>query len=434
MEKLGHKLFRREDVTRLLRGDDVSDIQALRRQGLAISQISALTGFNRRTIRKYLAQPGIPQYGPRPAPPGKLDPFKPYLEQRLAAGVWNAVVLLREIRERGYTGGYSILKEYIHPKRLSANTQAVRRFETPPGHQAQVDWGDVGTVEVDGQKHKLSGFVFTLGYSRAIFADIATDQSLLTLLRMHEEAFRQLGGVPAEILYDQMKTVVLDIDARQEIVWHPVFLDFARYWGFRPRLCHAYRPQTKGKVESGIRYLRSNFLCGRQASGVDDLRAQLRGWVSQIANRRVHGTTHQVVLDAWQQERLHLQPVAARSPYPYLPEQTRRVTRDAYVAYQTNRYSVPWFSAGQEVSVREVDGQVQIWRGGEQIAVHALCLSRYQTLTNPAHHADIPLSSSGRPQGKAKVTIRADEPQVEVRSLAVYEEVCLASEEGRAVA
>jgi len=412
----------------------VSDIQALRHKGLSISQISQLTGFNRRTVRKYLAQPGIPEYGPRPAAPSKLDPFKDYIHERLQAGVWNMVVLLRELQERGCTGGYTILKEYVHPLRQEAQSQAVRRFETPPGFQAQIDWGDRGTVEVDGQKQPLSGFVLTLGHSRALFCDLATDQTLVTFLRMHEEAFRHLGGVPQEILYDRLKTVVLGIDARAEIIWHPIFRDFARYWGFRPRLCHAYRPQTKGKVESGIRYLRSSFLCGRQAKSVDDLRAQLRAWIAQIANRRVHGTTHQVVYEAWQQEKLHLQPLAGRAPYPYVPEQQRRVTRDAFVSYQTNRYSVPWQAAGQEVAVREIDGQVQIWRGGEQIAVHTLCPGRYQTISLAGHHADIPLGSSGRPQGKARVTIRADEPQVQVRSLSVYEEVCLPQAEGRSAA
>lgn len=405
----------------------MSDILSLKRQGLSNSEISRLTGFNRRTVRKYLEQPGIPQYSPRPPRAGKLDPFKEYLQQRVQAGVWNAVVLLRELKERGYTGGYSILKEYVQPLRQTAHAQAVRRFETPPGHQAQVDWGDVGDLTLpDGTKRPLSGFVLTLGCSRAMFCDIATDQTLSSFLRLHEAAFFYLGGVPQEILYDRVKTVVLGVDARGEILWHPVFRDFARYWGFVPRLCRAYRPQTKGKVENGIRYLRGNFLCGRQAANLDDLRAQLRGWLGEIANKRVHGTTHQLVYDAWQQEKAHLQPLAGRAAYPYLPEQGRRVTRDAYVCYQTNRYSVPWQCAGQEVSVREVDGQVQVWRAGEQIAAHALCTGRYQTLTNATHHADIPLGTSGRPgSGKAKVTIRADEPQVQVRSLAVYEEACL---------
>src|SRR5262249_52122083 len=128
-----------------------------------------------------------------------------------------------------------------------------------------------------------------------------------------------------------------------------------------------------------------------------------------------------------------LQPLAGRTPYPYVPEAARRVTRDAFVSYQTNRYSVPWLTAGQEVTLREVEGQVQIWRGGEQIASHVLCTGRYQTLTQAAHHADIPLGASGRPQQKTKITIRADEPQVQVRSLTVYDEVCLPQSQGRGV-
>lgn len=125
---------------------------------------------------------------------------------------------------------------------------AVRRFETPPGRQAQVDWGHLGTLEMEGEENKLSGFTFTLGYSRMMMAEAALDQKLGTLLRMHEEAFRQMDGVPEEILYDRMKTVWTDIDDRGEIIWHPVFLDFARYWDFTPRLCSAYRAQTKAQA------------------------------------------------------------------------------------------------------------------------------------------------------------------------------------------
>jgi transposase len=217
----------------VLRGKDVQDIEELKRQGLSLRAISRLTGWDRKTISKYLKQPqGVPVYGPRAARANKLDPFKPYLGERLQAGVWNAVVLLRELRERSYTGGYTILTDWLRPQRTSARTVAVRRFETPPGKQAQVDWGHLGTLEVDGQERKLWGFTFTLGYSRMMMAEAALDQKLGTLLRMHEEAFRQLSGVPEEILYDRMKTVWLETDERGEIVWHPVFLDFARYWGF----------------------------------------------------------------------------------------------------------------------------------------------------------------------------------------------------------
>jgi transposase len=407
----------------MLRGGEVNRIQELKREGLSLSQISALTGFSRPTIRKYLHQPGMPIYKPRPVRKSKLDAFVPYLQQRLAAGVWNAVVLLRELRERGYSGGYSILKDYLRPLRQSASQVAVRRFETPPGHQGQVDWGDVGQIESEGHKKALSGFVMTLGHSRALFCEIATDQTLSTFLRMHEAAFQQLGGVPKEILYDRVKTVVLGMSERGEIVWHPTFLDFARYWGFTPRLCHAYRPQTKGKVESGIRYLRQSFLCGRQANDLDDLRGQLHHWLASIANRRVHGTTHQVIQDAWEAEKPFLHSIAGRPPYLYLPEQTRRVARDGYIAYQANRYSVPWTLVGQEVVVRELNGHVEIHHNGLRLAVHPLCQEKHQVITVTAHHADIPLSPSGQPLGgKTKVTIRPGAPQVEVRPLSAYED------------
>ena len=215
----------------------MEDIKELRTSGLSITAISQMTGYDRKTIRKHLLNATSKrEYGPRPPRSGKLDNFKPYIQERLQAGVWNAVVLLREIRERGYAGGYGTVKEYLQPQREAARTVAVRRFETPPGKQAQVDWGHLGSIDIEGVERRVWGFTFTLGHSRAMMAEAALDQKLGTLLRMHEEAFRQLGGVPEEILYDRMKTVWLNTDDRGEIVWHPVFLDFSRYWGFTPRL------------------------------------------------------------------------------------------------------------------------------------------------------------------------------------------------------
>lgn len=134
----------------------MNDLTELKREGLSIQAISGMTGLDRKTVRKYLLRPDeIPVYGPRPALPSKLDRFKPFLEERLKAGVWNAVVLLRELRGQGYNGGYTILKDWLQPQRASARVVAVRRFETPPGRQAQVDWGHVGTLEVDGVERKL---------------------------------------------------------------------------------------------------------------------------------------------------------------------------------------------------------------------------------------------------------------------------------------
>jgi hypothetical protein len=173
-------------------------------------------------------------------------------------------------------------------------------------------------------------------------------------------------------------------------------------------------------VESGIRYIRSGFLPGREANSVDDLRSQLRAWVATVANMRVHGTTHQVVQEAWQAERVYLQPLAGRLPYPYVPEVRRRVGRDAYVAYGANRYSVPWTAASREVWIREMAGRVEIYCDHERIATHAVCAGRHHILTHPPHHQGMPFSGAW-PRSPAKIAISVSSPQVEVRPLAIYE-------------
>jgi len=403
----------------------MEEIRRLRREGVSISAIAVLMNCDRKTVRKYL-DPSVsqPTYRKRASRRGKLNAFTSYLESRLRAGVWNAVVLLSELRERGYRGGYTILKDWLQPQREAARSVATRRFETPPGRQAQVDWGSIGAVELaPGSRQSLSAFVMTLGCCRALFAEVCLDEQLPTFLRAHEAAFEALGGVPQELLYDQVRTVVLGYDERGEPKWHPVFQDFARYWGFRPRLCQPYRAQTKGKVESGIRYLKGNFLCGRQARSVEDLRAQLRVWTRTVANARVHGTIHRIVREAWEEERLHLQPLSARAPYPYVPEVTRRVAPDAYINYGTSRYSVPWRYAGRDVRVRQVGEQLEVYHGGQPIARHRLSQARYELQTVPAHHQDMPYGPTANRRRPAPLIVVGADPEVEIRPLGAYEQL-----------
>jgi transposase len=406
----------------------VHELEQLKQSGLSVSAISEVTGYDRKTVRKYLIEPeAVPAYGRRAARPSKLDPHKPFLQERLTAGVWNAQVLLREIRPRGYAGGYTILKDWLHPQRAAASAAAVRRFETPPGKQAQADWGHLGYLDVDGRAHPIWGFTITLGYSRRLWAQAALDQKLGTLLRMHEAAFQEWGAVPEEILYDRMRTVWMGSDDRGEIIWHPVFLDFARYWGFKPRLCRPYRAQTKGKIESGVKYVRRNFVCGlqgREPSCLMDFNAELRQWVDSVANRRVHGTTYEQVLVRWDGDQFSMQPLNGRLPYPYSDDELRKVARDAYVSWQASRYSVPWQYVGKEVWVREQTGQVEVHCGGERIAVHRLAARKHQVITEGAHHQGIPLSAD-RGGGKILIHMREMAPAVESRPLAVYESLAM---------
>jgi transposase len=409
----------------VLRGRDVEDVVELKRQGLSIRAISGLTGYDRTTISKYLSAPtGRPVYGPRVSVKSKLEPFKAYLKERLQAGVWNARVLMRELRERSYDGGYTILTDWLRPQRKEAESLAVRRFETPPGKQAQVDWGHLGTLSDGDGERKLWGFTMTLGFSRRMFAAAAIDQKLSTLLRMHESAFYEWGAVPDEILYDRMKTVWTGIDERGEIIWNAIFLDFARYWGFTPRLCRPYRAQTKGKVESGVKYVRRNFICGlqgREPSGLIDLNGQLRWWIAEVANERVHGTTHEQVMSRWDADHAAMHPVNGRPPYPYMDDEQRKVARDAYVSWNGSRYSVPWRYAGKEVWVRDHGPSVEIRYSAERIAVHASATRRHQVVTLSHHHIGIPTNS--RQSTKTLIHIAQSAPVVEHRPLAAYEAV-----------
>src|SRR5258707_6949730 len=404
----------------------MQEFMEMKREGLSTQAISELTGCDRKTVRKYLQKPEAgPRYGPGASAPSKLDVDRWYLEDRLKAGVWNAQVLLRELRKLGYQGGYTVLKDWLQPQRAAGMATAVRRFETPPGKQAQVDWGHLGYLNTDGEKRQVWGFAITLGYSRRMWAQAALDQKLGTLLRMHEAAFQEWGAVPEEILYDRMKTVWLGTDERGEIVWHPVFQDFARYWGFTPRLCRPYRAQTKGKVESGVKYVRRNFLCGlqgREPNSLSDLNAQLREWIWGVANQRVHGTTHEQVLVRWDVEQFSLQSLAGQPPYPYVDGELRKVARDAYVDWQGSRYSVPWQYAGQEVWVREMMEEVEIRTGRERIAMHGKAQRKHSVLTFPPHHQGIPLGAR-RAEGKILIHLRQSAPEVEKRSLAAYERV-----------
>jgi len=280
---------------------------------------------------------------------------------------------------------------------------------------------------MDRELHRVWGFAITLGYSRRMWAQAALDQKLGTLLRMHEAAFQEWGAVPEEILYDRMKTVWLDLDEREEIVWHPVFLDFARYWGFKPRLCRPYRAKTKGKIESGVKYIRRNFVCGllgREPACLMDFNTELRQWVETVANRRAHGTPYEQVLVRWDMDQFAMQPLNGRRPYPYSDDELRKVARDAYVSWQASRYSVPWQYAGKEVWVREQGARVEVHYSGERIAAHSRAVRKHQVITERSHHEGIPL---GADQGGGKILVHMREmaPEVEVRPLAAYERLAL---------
>jgi transposase len=288
-------------------------------QGTKKSALARELGISRDTIHRWIRagdldrdlDAGAVRYGPRPPVPTKLEAYKGIIEARLTAfPQLSAVRLLEEIRAAGYTGGYTQLKAFIRQVRPVPPPEAVIRFETPAGRQAQVDFARFRFPW--GVRYAL---LVVLGYSRLLWCRFYPRQDLRTLVSGLEEAFLYFGGVPRELLFDQMKAVITR-DLRLEggaLIRNAEFLRFARHWGFTPRACRPYRAQTKGKVERPVRYLRGNFIYGRAFLNDADLDAQRRQWLERIANVRRHGTTHEsprVRFD--RDERVLLQPLAPR--------------------------------------------------------------------------------------------------------------------------
>lgn len=297
------------------------EIRVLHRHGKSIREIAREMGVSRNTVRRYLRDGEAERYRSRPLRATKLDPFKGYVIERLAAAAPERIpasVLLTELRERGYSGGYTMLKVFVASLKPPAAAEPVIRFETEPGEQMQVDWAVIRRGD-----NRLSVFVATLGWSRATYVEFVTDERVETLIEAHENAFLAFGGTPRQVLYDNMRTVVLERHGygRGRHRFHPGFLDFARHCGFHLRLCAPYRAQTKGKVERFIRYLRHSFyvpLASRLAQEgliVDRETANLAvgRWLREVANKRVHGTTGEIPADRLAIERVQLQPV----PTPY---------------------------------------------------------------------------------------------------------------------
>lgn len=291
-------------------------IQILFKQGKSIREISKALQLSRNTVRRYLREQGKPSYKRRRSQkPSKLSPFYDYLHQRMqeASPQWlPGTVLYRELKERGYTGSIRLLCAYLQQYKPKLEPEPVVRFETLPGQQMQVDW-----VVFRRGKLALSAFVATLGYSRASFVEFVNNERVETLLTCHQHAFEYFGGITQEVLYDNMKTVVIarHAYAREHHRFQPLFLDFAQHYGFIPKLCRPYRAKTKGKVERFNRYLRYSFyypLTSRLkplglSVDVELGNYEVLRWLRDVANVRVHATTHCNVGTRWEQERLHLQ-------------------------------------------------------------------------------------------------------------------------------
>ena len=361
--------------------------------------------------------------------------FETYLRERIAAfPELTGSRLLREIKELGYSGGYTALKDFLRTVRPKALQAFERRFETPPGKQAQVDFAYFRTVFTDqpGAERIVWLFSLVLGHSRMMWGRFVAHQDLQTVLRCHIAAFEALGGAPAEILYDRMKTAVLGEVDDQGIAYNRKLLDLAAHYRFLPKACRPYRAKTKGKVERPFRYVREDFFLGRSFRNLDDLNGQFQHWLDTVANPRRHATTGRIVLEHFAEEKPYLKPLPA-TPFSLVLTLDRRVTREGMVSVGGNLYSVPDCTRRRIVEVQTLANEIRILEDDKLIAVHPVLEGRGQRRIAGGHRTAPPPANS--------TTVRETPPMtapvgavIVPRSLAFYDAVArqLAGEGGRA--
>jgi len=397
-------------------------IRDLYSQGLSISEIAERTGYDRKTVRKYINKKTAPEPQKRPTRSSKLDPYKPYILEKLNEGPYTAARLFREIQEMGYDGGKTIVKDFVRKVRPKQGVPAVLRYETKPGVQAQVDWGELGTVEVDGKLKKLFCFSMILGYSRMRYVEFTLSTDTSTLIQCHLNAFQYFGGCTEEILYDNMKQVVIKRALKSsDSEWNSMFEDFCRHYGFIPRLCRPYRPQTKGKIENTIGYIKRDFFLGGKFSSLENLNYQILEWLKRV-NSSIHGTTHEIPLERLKEENLiHLDQV---SPYKVVKIETRKISRDCYVSYLGNKYSIPYKFAGRTAELHISNGKFQVFVDNESICEHEILSGDCRVIRKKEHFQGLlseVLKQNSVCRTTAKPPLRFSGPEVEKRSLEVYE-------------
>lgn len=401
--------------------EEIHRLHAVER--LSKAAIARTLDLDRKTVRTCLAQAAWTPYERPPQTETLLTTHRTYLETRAPAVGYSAQILYQELTQRyGYMGSYDTVKRFIRPLRAAQDlaSRATVRFETPPGLQSQIDWGQA-LVPFRAGRAVRHFFVLTLGYSRRSFYLPCRDEQLPTFLDAHEQAFAHFGGHTREHLYDRPRTVCRPGDGGA--TWNPTFLSFATYWGFDPRLCQPYRAQTKGKVESGVKYLKRNFLPGREFVDDGHLAEDLLAWTTTVADQRIHGTTHERPIDRFATERPQLLPTSHQPAFRLEATYPRVVADDFLVSLDTNRYSVPCRLIGRTVEVQRRAGHVVIRHQGQVVAEHPELLGHHQLRVLPEHGPGAVARNPRQPKLGAveRPTHRWALAPVEVRDLAVYE-------------
>ena len=344
--------------------EEASDILRLWELGYGTRRIATDLGISRNTVRKYLREGGWRECR-QPKRPGALDGLDEWLEERMRLHRGNADVERQELeKEKGIVLSLRTVERAVSPVRttMEAEGKATVRFETPPGRQLQIDFGQVSGVDIGGERETVHLFVATLGWSRRRFAAPFRSETQTSWFEGIERCFRYFDGIPEEVVTDNARSLVSRHDAvTREVELNGKFRAFADYWGFRPFACAPYRAQTKGKAERSVGYVKGNCIAGRSFTSWDDLEGHIVRWLAEVADTRINDTTGEAPVTRYiREERDALKPLNGRPPFLQIRELHRKVHSDGMVEIDTNRYSVPWRLAGRLVSCRIAGDEIVI--------------------------------------------------------------------------
>ena len=352
------------------------------RQHMTLAQIATALQLHHRTVATWAAMPRYEARKTAPRP-SLLDPFKGQVTRLLDTHPFSAQQVFQRLREDGYAGGYTTVKEYVRRIRPK-HRPAFLKLVFAPGEAAQVDWGSWGTIGVGETRRQLSFFVMVLCYSRRMYLEFFVSQTMEHFLAAHEHAFAAFDAVPARIMIDNLKTGVLEHLAGCTPIFNQRYLDYSRHCGFTISACNVASGNEKGRVENAVGYVKKNFLNGLELSDFNAVNPAARLWLDSVANVRIHGETRERPIDRFEQERAHL-----RRPNPATYDiariSTARVSKQFRVAFDANHYSVPVHYVGVVVTLKAYPDRLCIYHAEQLIAWHQRCYDRHQDIENPDH-------------------------------------------------
>ena len=350
------------------------------RDGLNRAQIAEELSLDLRTVGKWLDEK---QFRPRKKSDraSKLDPFKSTIIKMIETHPYSAKQIFQRIQEEGFPGGYTIVRDYVskmRPKRSAAYL----KLAFAPGECAQVDWGSFGVITTGETRRRLSFFVMVMCYSRMMYLEFTVSQTMEHWLGCHQNALRFFGGVPKKIMVDNLKSAVIKRTIGQAPVFNQRYLDFANHHGFVIVPCGVAKGNEKGRVESGVGYVKKNFLNGLTMPSLEALQRAGREWLDNTANQRIHGETRKKPVEMFVEERLNLLPVQKYDCAAIMP---LRASSQFRISLDSNRYSVPAEYANCKLTGKIYPDRICIYDQEKLIARHRRSYDRHQDFENPDH-------------------------------------------------